>query len=117
MLRYTIFAAGVLCAAAGLLSLIVDFQITPASARLGFFASSMGLLLIALPALALPWSPRIAKVMITADLGLFALAMLWIGFHSPVVPASPAFRAAAVGFAALLILRIGWAMRRRTRKP
>lgn len=105
------FTVGVLCIAAGVLALVVGSRVTPASARSGFYATGAGLLLVALPALALPCSPRLAKALAAIALGLFALAMLWIGFGRDGSPASPTFRVAAAAFAALLSVRIGWAMR------
>lgn len=115
LLGYACFAAGLLCALAGLLSLVAGIYITPTSARAGFFATSGALLLVSLPALALPWSRRLARGLLAADLSLFALAMLWLGFGTQAAVAPIAFRAAAVGFAALLALRIGGAVRRATK--
>lgn len=104
------FTVGVLCIAAGVLALVVGSRVTPASTRSGFLATGAGLLLVALPA-ALPCSPRLAKALAAIALGLFALAMPWIGFGRDGSPASPTFRVAAAAFAALLSVRIGWAMR------
>jgi len=111
VIKAVTFMFGVLCAAAGLLGLIVG-GMASASARLGFLATGTSFLLIALPALALPFSPRLAKSLAAAVLGLFALAMLWAGFVWNTSSSSPAFRVAAAGFAALLALRGGLAIRR-----
>ena len=115
ILVYACFAAGVLCALAGLACLILEARFPSGPARAVFLASSGSLLLMALPALALPWSARLARGLLAADLTLFALAMLWLGFGTHAAAAPIVFRAAAVGFAVLLALRIAGAVRRATK--
>lgn len=97
---------------AGLAGLILEARFPSGTARTGFLAGSASLLLVALPALALPWSARLARRLLTADLVLFALAMLWLAFGTHAAVAPITFRAASAGFAVLLALRIGGAVRR-----
>lgn len=112
LVRTMTFVFGVLCAAAGVLGLVVGgLASTSASARLGFLATGASFLLVALPALALPFSSRLAKWLATAVLGLFAFAMLWVGLAWSASSGSLVFRVAAVGFALLLALRGGLAIR------
>lgn len=110
IVAYACFAAGVLCALAGLAGLILEARFPSGPARAGFLAGSASLLLVALPALALPWSARLARGLLAADLVLFALAMLWLGFGTHAAAAPITFRAAAAGFAVLLAVRIGGAV-------
>jgi len=77
----------------------------------GVAMAGVGYLVAAAPAIAAPFSMRVAKGLLLAALSLFAVAALW-GVYSPqATPVSLVVKMAVSAFAALLVLRVWLAFR------
>lgn len=81
----------------------------------GVVVAGIVCLLVAAPAIATPFSVRIAKRLLATSLACLAAGVLWLVFwpHAAATP-SPLVKVAVVAFAALLLVRLFLARRRST---
>lgn len=115
----TVIKALSLLAGAGIFLLGVVWLVMAASGAVESggdvaYVAGAGLLLVAAPLLAVPFSTRLAKSSAVLILAIFALGMLWLAFQ----PGDPNDRpvvaqVGAIAFAVLLFSRVGLALRRK----
>ncbi|WP_226427094.1 hypothetical protein ACCQ14_00610 [Xanthomonas sp. NCPPB 2865] len=111
--------SGIMLAATGalLVALVAAGQVR--EGQTGALISGIGFLVMAAPALAMPFSLRSAKRLLMLTLCCLAALAIWLSFWSKegVVMPSPQLRVAVLAFPALLMFRILLSRRPKMRSP
>lgn len=103
---------GAFLAAMGGLMLAAAFAGNVAQGQTAWIAQAIGLLLFAAPALAWPFSSRLASILLFLALSALALLALWLVLWPQGVREVPALtRFAVIAFAVLLVVRMWIAAR------
>ncbi|UNK58375.1 hypothetical protein MNQ95_04550 [Pseudoxanthomonas daejeonensis] len=99
--------AGAALAAVGVLLLAILASGNVSQGQIGMALSGIGFLLAAAPALATPFSVRIAKGLLLLALACFAALSVWLSFwpQRGVTP-TPLVQGAVIAFVVLLIVRV-----------
>jgi hypothetical protein len=104
--------AGVVLAAVGALVLFIAVSGDFVQGQTGAYVAGASCIAIATPLLLLPVYPRLATTLTFLALALFALGVLWTAFGSG-ISTTLTFRASALAFGVLLLIRVGLFLRRR----
>lgn len=106
---------GAVLAAMAVLMLATAVAGQVAQGQTGWILQAIGLLLFSAPALAWPFSSRVARALLFLALSALALLALWLVFWPQGVPEVPVLtRIAVIAFAVLLVVRM-WISARRSR--
>ncbi len=107
LLNLLAICAGILSAAVGLFLLAIVASGNVAQGQMGTTLSGIGFLLVAAPALAMPFSAKAAKWLLFPVLAYFSILTIKLAFwpQSGVTPA-PLVQAAVVAFVILLVVRV-----------
>lgn len=113
MLKWLVFLAGVVLAGAGAIVLVAAANGAVSQGLAPVVVMGTSMLVVAMPALVLPFSVRAAKILLAVALAGFAVVALWLAFwpRAGIVP-SLQVRIAIVAFAALLVVRLLMSWRR-----
>ena len=109
-LKWIVFAGGAIVALYGVALLAIVAAGSVNVGRIPLTVSGVSALVASTPFLALPFSARVARILLAIVLLGFGAGMLWLAFLQPHPTAW--FKGAAVCFAVLLLARLGLAWRR-----
>jgi hypothetical protein len=109
---------GAILGAMGLLTFAIVTSGHVLQGRAGLLVTGAGLLLVAAPAVAWPFSIRTARGLLLLALVCLAALSLWLSFWPRAeVMVSPLTRPAVVAFVALLVVRVSLVVRRGKATP